>query len=109
MVRKEMMLMCIFFVLEVQFSKCQFLDQKENRSTIDKYDILLTIKEIQMELSSQRQQALENGRLLNDRLVRLEAEFSKYRKESLERMEFLSKQLNGTNVRVSEVETNINE
>ena len=98
----------LLFVSEIRFSEFQgLIDTGVFSDNIDN-DILQKMKEIQNELYSQRQQALQNSRLMNNRLFKFETEFFNYRKEWLEGIVFLENELNDTKYRVNEIETNVN-
>ena len=84
---KELM-MCLFLLNEIILTNCQLIQDQQDRCTnnVDK-DLLLKLRELQLELSVYRElmeQSIETTRLLQDRLSKVELDYSTFRNESME-------------------------
>ena len=83
-------LMCLFLLNEIILTNFQVIHDQQNRcnSNVDK-DLLLKVRELQLELIAYRDQAIKTERRLQDQLSQFKEEFAKYRNESIDKQKAL--------------------
>ena len=85
MVFKELMI-CLFLLNAIILTNLQIIHDQQDRccTNVDK-DLLLKVRELQLELSMYREQSVAIERLLRDKLSKVEHDYLAYRNESMDR------------------------
>ena len=87
-------MVCLFLLNAIMLTNCQVIHDKQDKcnSNVDK-DLLLKVKELQLEFSAYREQAMETERRLQDQITQLKEEVAKYRNESMDKQTALEDEL----------------
>ena len=84
------LMICLFLLNAIMLKNCQVIHDHQDRcnGNVDK-DLLLRVRELQLELSAYRKQSIESER----RLTQLKDEFEEYKNESMNQQTELEDEL----------------